>query len=357
MSQLPTADKSRQVTVYRTGEKRTILLHPSLQKNQPIHRYVNRRHVGQALFLGAFIFFPLLNIMRFDLESGRFILFGSRTPLWVAGFALSLPIILIGAVYLFLARTYGRVFCSSACMQGTMVELSNKIFLQLLGRSRLTTPGYKKQTSHYRTRRTRFKVRSSLKRFWLKLEALLILFVLPFVVAVAALAWFVAPGRIWQEFSSGQFDTVHAGALVTMTVLGVLNFIVVKDGFCRYMCYVNILQQFAGQSGDLKGAGPTQNFVQDCIHCNACVDVCYMNEDPRQRRPFQFLHKVDACVACGECVTACEAELGRSGKTAVLQMPVLGRAAVEPIDYKQLRRDLQEQAETKAKKTARNQPD
>lgn len=327
--------------VRRKGEKRTIILQPKLELNKPLHRYMNWRHLTQALFLGAYILFPFLNVMRFELSPLSFILFGYTLPMWWVIPALIVPLLVLGSFYIWLSSTYGRVFCSSACMQGTMVELSNKIYLQLLGRTRLSASKRKRATSHFRTQQNRFKVRAELKRLWLKLEAILILFGLPLLVAVSSLAWFVNPAYLWQELVAGKFESVHLGALVTMTLLGVLNFVWVKDGFCRYMCYVNILQQFAGQSGDLKGAGPTQNFAQDCIHCNACADVCYMNEDPRQRRPFQFLDKVDACVACGECVVACEAEMGRTGQPAVLQMPVLGKAQVSPIDYKVLRQHLQ----------------
>jgi polyferredoxin len=337
------------VTVRRKGEKRVILLQPKVQLNKPMHRYANWRHIGQAFFLGAFIFFPFLNIMRYDLETGKFVLFGFSLSILVSIPALILPIVLAGGVYLLLARNYGRVFCSSACMQGTMVELSNKIYMQLLGRTRLFAPAKTRQSSHFRTRQNRFKVRSPFKRLWLKIEAVLILFGLPFLVANSALAWFVNPATIWREYTTLSFIPVHLGAIVTMTALGVLNFIFVKDGFCRYLCYVNIVQQFAGQSGDLKGASPTPNFAQDCIHCNACVDVCYMNEDPRRRRPFQFLSKVDACVACGECVVACEAEMGRTGQAPVLQMPVLGNRTIAPVDFRRLRQELNEQSARHAK--------
>jgi polyferredoxin len=254
--------------------------------------------------------------MRIDVQKGKLILFWQEAPLMWLGFIIPALIVIPATLFMFIANRYGRLFCSSACMQGSMVELSNKIFMQLFGRTHFFVSAKEKQDSHFRTQRTRWKSQNTLKRAWLKTEALLILFGLPFLVAIASLAWFISPARILDEFLNLRFDPVHLGTIVTLTVLGMLNFLLVKDYFCRYMCYVGILQQYAGAGPLLKGAAPTADHDKRCIKCNACVDSCYMNVDPRKRITYTF----DGCVSCGDCVVACEAEMGRHGEAPVLEM-------------------------------------
>jgi ferredoxin len=82
----------------------------------------------------------------------------------------------------------------------------------------------------------------------------------------------------------------------------------------------------------MRGASKTKDFEPNCLHCNACVDVCYMGIDPRKRVVFQYFSNIDACVNCGDCVAACEAEEARHGKAPVLQLSMFANKETLPTE-------------------------
>jgi ferredoxin-type protein NapH len=83
-------------------------------------------------------------------------------------------------------------------------------------------------------------------------------------------------------------------ALVIFILFLALIFLV-ERGWCRYFCPVGALLAPFNKISILHISVNNKN----CIHCNACVNVCPMGIDVPN------MHRDPECILCGKCVTAC----------------------------------------------------
>jgi len=59
--------------------------------------------------------------------------------------------------------------------------------------------------------------------------------------------------------------------------------------------------------------------TDECAHCNFCQSACFVEIDPRQTQTY------DACINCGECITACESIRGSRKTGASLLSFAMGQ--------------------------------
>ncbi|MDQ6991203.1 MAG: 4Fe-4S binding protein, partial [Mariprofundaceae bacterium] len=76
---------------------------------------------------------------------------------------------------------------------------------------------------------------------------------------------------------------------------------------CKYMCIYRVWQHSFKTQDTLHIAYDTAR-LDDCEHCNYCVDSCFLDIDPRQAQVF------DSCINCGDCVAACDELHSKSKK-------------------------------------------
>jgi polyferredoxin len=69
---------------------------------------------------------------------------------------------------------------------------------------------------------------------------------------------------------------------------------------------------------------------QECAHCNFCETSCFIGIDPRQTEVY------DACINCGECITACSSVRGaRKTGNSLLRFAIgeAGSASAKDFRY------------------------
>jgi len=104
------------------------------------------RSITQVGFFSLFIVAPPLNIFRYDLTLGHFILFGHSWTLQLDSLAGSnaslnvllyglLPVVSFAAIFLFIAWRWGRIYCGWFCPHFSVVEVINKLMIRALGKA------------------------------------------------------------------------------------------------------------------------------------------------------------------------------------------------------------------------------
>ena len=105
------------------------------------------RSITQTGFFTLFVVAPPLDIFRYDLTLGHFILFGQNWTLQLdalqnnAGnaalnvlFLGLIPIFSAAVIFLFIAWRWGRLYCGWFCPHFSVVELINKLMIRASGK-------------------------------------------------------------------------------------------------------------------------------------------------------------------------------------------------------------------------------
>lgn len=102
------------------------------------------------------------------------------------------------------------------------------------------------------------------------------------------------------KFMPNQFFWV---ALVIFILFLILIF-TVERGWCRYFCPIGALLAPFNKISFLQVArAPQEIFEKECLHCNACSNVCPMGIDvPNMERDPE-------CILCGKCIDVCPKNL------------------------------------------------
>ncbi|MDF1563652.1 MAG: 4Fe-4S binding protein [Deltaproteobacteria bacterium] len=236
-------------------------------------RLHTRRRALQLFTSLALILAPFLDLLRFDLEGGRLILF--RTSFHLSEMGPIYALLLLCMLLIFAgALIYGRLWCGWMCPQTTLSELAATIERALLlGTKR--SPGRK------------------------ALSKVLILLVAA-GVATSLISYFVPPARL--------IAPTLPVAVTWAVFFGILAFdlLWVRHDFCFSVCPYGILQ---GVVQDERTLGVT--FGRDlsgyCVSCKACVRSCFMGIDIRES-PFD-----PQCLNCGDCVDSINESHERRG--------------------------------------------
>jgi polyferredoxin len=119
------------------------------------------------------------------------------------------------------------------------------------------------------------------------------------IAAAANLVWyFVPPAEFFARAAGRSLGPVLGGAWATLATVLFLDLAYVRGRFCATACPYAKLQGALLDRHSMIVAYDTRR-AADCIDCKACVRVCPVGIDIRDGLQA-------ACIACAECVDACE---------------------------------------------------
>ncbi|MEK6748769.1 MAG: 4Fe-4S binding protein [Pseudomonadota bacterium] len=264
------------------------------------------------------ILIPVAGVFRVDPVDGAFVVLDRQ--IWFADFFIVFGFWLAVASGLVLTYSWlGTAFCGWVCPQNTLSEWSNHLMHKFLGRrAELTLDG------------ERVKVSAAKNKFlnWLALG--LIFLVTAMFFALIPLFYFYAPDIVW-SFITLRDDarlapSIHYIYSIFVIIL-FLNIAFIRHFFCRFMCVYKVWQHGFKTKQTLHVYYDASR-AAECAKCNLCVTSCFVGIDPKKTETF------DACVVCGECITACNNLHAKKGKTGLLKFEVGERASDKARQFK-----------------------
>jgi polyferredoxin len=252
-------------------------------------RLHSARRAMQLATLVIAILIPVSGLFRIDPIDGAFVVFDRQ--IWFSDFYLVIGLWM--AISSLLVMTYslvGTAFCGWSCPQNTLAEWANTMTRKLLGkRAEVSLDGKPMRVS-------------SGKDKWLNWVILGTVFLV--AAAAAALVpmfYFYSPGMIW-KFVTLQSDPRLAGSIYWIYTIFVLilflDIAFIRHFWCRFMCVYRVWQH-TFKTRETLHVAHDKSHPQECAHCNFCETSCFIGIDPRQTEVY------DACINCGECITAC----------------------------------------------------
>jgi cytochrome c oxidase accessory protein FixG len=272
---------------------------------RPVRGFFRRlRWAADGILIAILLLVPWIEIggeplVRFDVPARKFHVFGlvifpqELYFLWliVIGLALSL---------FFFTALAGRLWCGWACPQTVITDVYDAIARFIQGWSRGAPPtrvaGWRKLATH---------------AVWVLLAALL---------GFHLVAYFVSPERLLTGALAGSLTPAVTGFLLASTTLAYLDFAVVRQTFCKYLCPYARFQGVLFDSDTLvigydtrrgEPRGKLGKATGDCVDCGLCVAVCPTGIDIRQGLQYE-------CIACTHCIDACNGVMEQIGRPANL---------------------------------------
>lgn len=273
-----------------------------------------QRRAVQLGFIALLILIPVTGLFRIDPVDGAFVVLDRQ--IWFSDF-----FIVIGfwaAVASGLVLTYsmlGTAFCGWACPQNTLSEWANEKMRRLLGkRAQVALDGSKVKTSAGKNKPLN----------WLKLGAWFVAVSLFF--ALIPMFYFYPPEVVWSFVTLQQDDRLASSlhyiyGIFVLIIL--LNVAFIRHFFCRFMCIYKVWQHGFKTQETLHIAYDAER-SDDCRKCNYCETVCFLDLDPKNTETY------DACINCGECITACHNLHARKGERGLLKFEFGAREQDRP---------------------------
>lgn len=269
------------------------------------------RQATQAGFFLLFVFAPVFDIFRLDLNLKHFILFGFDWTLglddFLAGRATAvqaslnillrafLPLLALAATLIYVSWKWGRVYCGWLCPHFSIVETINQTLRRAIGKQ-----------SIWDAKRIPSRNPDGSET---KHDAIWWFAVMPLVIfcsmlwAAVLLTYLLPPAEIYGNLWHGTLTRNQGIFLGVATLAFFVEFMFARHLFCRYACAVGFFQSLAWMGNDkAMVVGFKRERAKDCASCfSACDHVCPMRLNPRNVKRMMF-----ACVQCGRCVDACE---------------------------------------------------
>lgn len=247
-----------------------------------------RRAVQIATLIIA-VLIPVSGLFRIDPVDGAFVVLDRQV--WFADFYLVVGLWL--AISSLLVMTYsllGTAFCGWSCPQNTLAEWANTMTHRLLGkRADVSLDGKPVKVS-------------SGKDKWLNWVVLGAVFLAAAALtALVPMFYFYPPEIIWM-FVTFQSDPRLAGSIYWIYTIFVLilflDIAFIRHFWCRFMCVYRVWQH-TFKTQETLHVTHDKTHADECARCNFCETSCFIGIDPRRTDVY------DACINCGECITAC----------------------------------------------------
>jgi len=279
------------------------------------------RWAADGILIAILLLVPWIEIrgeplVRFDIPARKFHVFGlvifpqELYFLWliVIGLALSL---------FFFTALAGRLWCGWACPQTVITDVYDGIARFIQGWSRgappQRVPGWRMLATHV---------------VWILLAALL---------GFHLVAYFVSPERLLAGALAGTLSPAATGFLLVSTTMAYLDFAVVRQTFCKYLCPYARFQGVLFDSDTLvigydarrgEPRGKLGKTTGDCVDCGLCVAVCPTGIDIRKGLQFE-------CIACTHCIDACNGVMEQVGRPANLigYRSLVGLERLRPVRF------------------------
>lgn len=267
--------------------------------------YKRRLWVGWGL-IGLFVALPFIRIgglpaIFLDVASREFTFFG-QTFFATDGVLLMLLMLSIFIGIIGLTALLGRAWCGWGCPQTVYMEF---LFRPI---ERLFEGG----------RNAQLKLDEK-GGGWRRMAKNGVFLLLSVVVANVFLAYFVGVQTLGTWITSSPWD--HPGGFLVMgTTAGLVffNFAYFREQMCTVICPYARLQAalldrdsliigYDDKRGEPRHKGKSRPGDGDCVDCSACVVTCPTGIDIREG------HQLE-CIACGQCVDACDSIMPRVKK-------------------------------------------
>ena len=274
------------------------------------HNLQVKRRLTQGAFFTLFVIAPILDIFRFDLNLGHFIIFGKNWTLGLEAFQqgrmstgeavfnifirVFLPLGLVAAVLIGSAWKYGRLYCGWLCPHFSVVETINKLMFRASGKPSIwehqILPAKQPDAS----------VITPNKTYWI--PTLLAVGFFSFLWAVTFLTYLLPPNEIYYNLFNASLTRNQMLFIGIATLLLTIEFTFARHLFCRYACAVGVFQSLAWM-GNKRAmvVGFNEQRARECQDCNnACDNACPMRLHPRSIKRNMF-----TCTSCAQCISAC----------------------------------------------------
>jgi len=281
------------------------------------------RSLTQWGFFALFVLAPPLDIFRYDLNLGNFILFGQNWTLNLEqlqhGQASALdaavnvlllgllPILFVAVGFLFVAWRWGRIYCGWFCPHFSVVEMINKLVYRATGKPSIWEKGPLPQKQP--------DGRMHKTSHWYWLPTFIAVFVFALIWSVSLLTYLLPPFEIYHNILHAELTRNQSIFLVAATTAFCIEFTLARHLFCRFGCAVGLFQSLAWMSNRRAMViSFNTDKAQACKSCNnACDNACPMRLQPRTIK-----RKMFTCTECGECISACTQVQGGDLKLSLL---------------------------------------
>ncbi len=294
-----------------------------------------KRLASQLAFFALFVLAPVFDLFRYDLNAGHAWLLGMEWRLGIDDFLagrsgagdaavnvllrLFLPILVGAALFLKVARRWGRLYCGWLCPHFSVVEAINGLMLHATGKPSLwegeILPPWQPDG----------RLRRIDRRWWLLVLPAAVGFA--FCWAVVFLTYLLPPDEVYRNLWQGTPTRNQALFIGAATTVLSLEFLFARHLFCRYACAVGLFQSLVWIGNrDAMVVGFERARGADCNRClperqSACDMVCPMRLNPRNIKRHMF-----TCTQCGQCLSACATTQSANPDGALLHW-VSGNAA------------------------------
>jgi len=285
-----------------------------------------RQHLRVCLQGGFFVLFimaPGLDIFRYDLNQGHFIILGQVWSLGLAEmdlFAISpgqlatdvlikgfLPLALLVIGMLWLAWRFGRLYCGWLCPHFSVLETINRLMIRACGRPSLWQQSPLPQLQPDGTRQI------AQRRYWPLVWAAALGFA--FLWALTLLTYLLPPAEIYARLMHLTLTPNQFRFLTVGTSLFFIEFMFARHLFCRYGCAVGVFLSLTWMAN--RGAMLVGFDRQRARLCNDCNNACD-NACPMRLQPRTIKRKMFTCTQCSQCISACEQVQAHHHRQALL---------------------------------------
>ena len=268
-----------------------------------------------------FIFAPVLDIFRFDLNENHFILLWQP---WVLGIDASksavelfwnmltrflLPVGLVVGGGMFISWKWGRLYCGWLCPHFSVVEMINSLMRRASGKLSIWD---KEQLPEKQQDGTQVKT----NKLWWIVTAFSVLF-FSFVWAVVLLTYLLPPKEIYSNLFNAALTRNQFLFISVATFLLVTEFTLARHLFCRFGCAIGLFQSLLWMGNkNAMVVGFDRKRATLCAACDkSCEHACPMRLKPRSLKRNMF-----TCTQCMQCVQACEKVQENNAEFSLLKM-------------------------------------
>ena len=263
-------------------------------------RFRRLRSVADAALVALLFAVPWLRVggeplVLLDVPARRFHVLGlvifpqELYFLWLilAGLALAL---------FFFTTLFGRVWCGWACPQTVFTDVFAALARRIEGWRGSGPPA-----------------RIAL---WRKVAKHGVLLLASVVVGFHVVGYFRSPYELLPALLAGQVSGASVGFLAATSLLSYVDFVLVRQTFCKYLCPYARFQSVLFDRDTLvvgyderrgEPRGKPGKVAGDCIDCGLCVAVCPTDIDIRKGLQLE-------CIACTQCIDACDGVMEHLGR-------------------------------------------
>ena len=264
------------------------------------------RTTAKISFFALFLFAPLLNIFRFDLDLGHFIIFGQAWTISIdsilhgggdsmdAAIKIFTRVLLPGMTFVaitgLLIWKYGRIYCGWLCPHFSVVELINDLMLKQLNRVTIWEKASRKSNG-------------LLPKFIVFIAAIS----MAFVWAVGLLSYLLDPNMLLTGLANLDLGFGASIFITVATLVFTADFLFARHVFCKYGCALGLFQSLIWMANNkamvIKFDRARAKACRECESYNKhkpCDQACPMRLPTRNMKRAKF-----TCTQCVQCVSAC----------------------------------------------------